>query len=61
MKLLVESEFQGQGPPKPPEPPEPPEPPGGVLVVLVVPMQPFFWTNLPGPAPGPFAETQGLF
>ena len=40
MKFLVESEFQGQEPPKPPEPPEPlvpPEPPEWVLVVPVVP------------------------
>ena len=29
MKCLVESEFQGQGPPKPPGPPVPPEPPRG--------------------------------
>ena len=33
MKFLVESEFQGQEPPKPPEPPVPPEPPEWVLVV----------------------------
>ena len=38
MKFFVESEFQGQGPPKPPEtpePPVPPEPPEWVLVLVV--------------------------
>ena len=43
MKLLVESKFQGQGPPKPPEPPEPPVPPEPPEWVLVVTGPGWFW------------------